>query len=215
MSGERLDVLRRMVENRPDDPRLHFGLAVELLNSGNTREGAAALRRYLDLSEDEYMDVIRRKTAVLMESACHVGALVAKGASAEVDALKRYGHRIGMAFQMADDLLDYTSDTTGLGKPVGADLREGKLTLPVIAALQAADPEERKRMAAIIQNPAFTLEDFEALKTMLERHGGLAYTRDKARAHVRTAKEALGFFTPSPTTEILNDLADFTLQRRA
>ncbi len=169
----------------------------------------------LALTEGEYREVIRRKTAVLFEGACRSAALLAGAPSDQTEALARYGANLGLAFQMADDLIDYTSDTAVLGKQAGADLREGKLTLPVIAALQAADPEDRRRMAAIIQNPDFTAEDFEALKAMLDRHGGLAYTRAKARAHVRTAKEALAFFTPSPTTEILNDLADFTLQRRA
>ena len=169
----------------------------------------------LALTESEYREVIWRKTAVLFEGACRAAALLAGAPPDQTEALARYGANLGLAFQMADDLIDYTSDTAALGKNAGADLREGKLTLPVIAALQAADAEDRARMAAIIQNPTFTPEDFEALKAMLDRHGGLAYTREKAREHVQTAKQALGFFTPSPTTGILDDLADFTLQRRA
>jgi len=89
------------------------------------------------------------------------------------------------------------------------------LTLPVIAALQAADEKDRARMVAIIENPSFTLEDFETLIKLLHRYDGLAYTRAKAREHVSLAKEALAHFEPSDTTGILNDLADFTLQRRA
>ena len=138
------------------------------------------------------------------------------GASPDrIEALSIYGANLGLAFQMADDLIDYTSDTKELGKKAGADLREGKLTLPVIAALQAADSQDRARMASIIRNPSFTTEDFEALKALLQHYGGLAYTREKAREHVRLAKEALLQFKPSETTGILHDLADFTLQRRA
>jgi octaprenyl-diphosphate synthase len=169
----------------------------------------------LSLSETEYRDVIWRKTAVLFEGACRSAALLAGASPDRIEALSTYGANLGLAFQMADDLIDYTSDTKELGKKAGADLREGKLTLPVIAALQAADRQDRARMASIIRNPSFTTEDFEALKALLQHYGGLAYTREKAREHVRLAKEALLKFKPSETTGILHDLADFTLQRRA
>ena len=169
----------------------------------------------LSLSETEYREVIWRKTAVLFEGACRSAALLAGASPDRIAALSTYGANLGLAFQMADDLIDYTSDTKDLGKKAGADLREGKLTLPVIAALQAADSQDRARMASIIRNPSFTTEDFEALRALLQHYGGLAYTREKAREHVRLAKEALLKFKPSETTGILHDLADFTLQRRA
>jgi len=169
----------------------------------------------LSLSETEYRDVIWRKTAVLFEGACRSAALLAGASPDRIEALSTYGANLGLAFQMADDLIDYTSDTKALGKKAGADLREGKLTLPVIAALQAAGSHDRERMATIIRNPSFTIDDFEMLKQLLEQYGGLEYTRDKAREHVQIAKDALSQFQPSETTGILNDLADFTLQRRA
>ena len=169
----------------------------------------------LSLSETEYREVIWRKTAVLFEGACRSAALLAGASPDRIEALATYGANLGLAFQMADDLIDYTSDTQELGKKAGADLREGKLTLPVIAALQAAGNQDRERMATIIRNPSFTVDDFERLKRLLHQYGGLDYTRDKARAHVQIAKDALLQFQPSETTGILNDLADFTLQRRA
>jgi len=169
----------------------------------------------LSLSEEEYREVIWRKTAVLFEGACRSAALLAGAPEDRTDALSRYGANLGIAFQMADDLIDYTSDTSALGKKAGADLREGKLTLPVIAALAAANGKGRERMAAIIANPEFTLAEFEELKGLLQHYGGLAYTRRKAREHVQIAKDALGHFSSSATTALLNDLADFTLQRRA
>ncbi len=116
---------------------------------------------------------------------------------------------------MADDLLDYTVDSVKLGKLVGADLREGKLTLPVIAALAAAPAADRRRMQAIILDPDFSLEDFEILKTDLNHYGGLAYTRQCAASHVARAKAALDAFAPSPTIDILMDIADYTLSRKA
>lgn len=172
-------------------------------------------RGRLDLSEDEYMEVIRRKTAVLMEGACHVGALVAGGDQTETDTLKRYGHRIGMAFQMADDLLDYTSDTAGLGKPVGADLREGKLTLPVIVALKAASAEDHRWMTNIIQSGSFTESDFHAFSQLLEKYDGIAQTREKAAEYVSNAKSCLEKFPPSPHKTLLELFATYALFRKA
>jgi octaprenyl-diphosphate synthase len=169
----------------------------------------------LSLNEEEYREVIWRKTAVLFEGACRSAALLADASGEQIEALSRYGANLGIAFQMADDLIDYTSDTQALGKKAGADLREGKLTLPVIAALDAAAGKDRERMGAIIANPQFTLTEFEELKGLLEQYGGMEYTRRKAGEHVQMAKEALAHFKPSETTAILNDLADFTLQRRA
>jgi octaprenyl-diphosphate synthase len=169
----------------------------------------------LALSETEYREVIWRKTAVLFEGACRSAALLAGAPKKRVEALAAYGANLGLAFQMADDLIDYTSDTGALGKKAGADLREGKLTLPVIAALQAADRRDRERMTAIIRNASFTIEDFETLKRLLHQYGGLSYTEAKAQEHIALAKEALQLFDPSETADILNDLADFTLQRQA
>ena len=101
----------------------------------------------IDLSEEEYNEIIRRKTAALIQGACRSGALIANARKTEETALSTFGFHIGLAFQMTDDLLDYVSDTRLLGKAVGADLREGKLTLPVIHALENANEADRSWMA--------------------------------------------------------------------
>ena len=167
------------------------------------------------LTEGEYREVIWRKTAVLFEGTCRAAAYLADAPASQVEAVATYGANLGLAFQMADDLIDYTSDTAVLGKKAGADLREGKLTLPVIAALSAAPVADRERMQAIIVNPDFSLDDFETLKTDLNHHGGLAYTRQCAELHVARAKAALEVFPSSPTIDILRDIADYTLSRKA
>ena len=167
------------------------------------------------LTESEYREVIWRKTAVLFEGTCRAAAYMADAPQTQVEAVSAYGANLGLAFQMADDLIDYTSDTAVLGKKAGADLREGKLTLPVIAALAAAPAADRRRMQAIILNPDFSLDEFETLKTDLNHHGGLAYTRQCAESHVARAKAALDAFDPSPTIDILRDIADYTLSRKA
>jgi len=118
----------------------------------------------LTLSEAEYMEIIRCKTAVLIQGASRVGALIADAGEAEESALSAYGFNLGIAFQMADDLLDYTSDSGTLGKNVGADLKEGKLTLPVIHSLKVADPRDRNEMEEIIKTEIFL---FGILKDLL------------------------------------------------
>jgi octaprenyl-diphosphate synthase len=167
------------------------------------------------LTEEEYRKIIWRKTAVLFEGTCQAAAYLAEAPEQQIKAIAAYGAHLGLAFQMADDLIDYTSDTAVLGKKAGADLREGKLTLPVIAALAAAPDDERQRMQEIIVNPDFSIEEFEILKTSLNHHGGLAYTRQCAEGHVAQAKAALEVFAPSQTVDILRAIADYTLDRRA
>lgn len=169
----------------------------------------------VSLTEDQYLEVIRCKTAVLFQGACRTGALVAGAQNARVQALADYGYHLGMAFQMADDLLDYTQDLSSMGKHAGADLREGKLTLPMIHALSRAPEMDRKQMLAVLGNTEFSGTEFAALVDMLKRHGGIAYTREKAVAHIQTAKGTLDPFASSPTRQILMDIADYALIRKA
>jgi len=131
------------------------------------------------------------------------------------DALSRYGDHLGLVFQIADDILDYTADSRELGKTVGADLKEGKLTLPVIHTLREATPEDRARLEAIITNADFTQSDFRQLLELMDTYGGIAYAQNVATEHVRAAKEQLRRFEPSRTREILEMMADYALNRRA
>ena len=119
-----------------------------------------------------------------------------------------------MAFQIVDDLLDYSESTAAIGKRVGADLREGKLTLPVIYALQQAGPVERKKMEQIIADEHFSVEAFEILKGMLRQYGGIAYTENLATEHITKAKSALNIFDASETLDILMDIADYAVSRK-
>ncbi len=168
----------------------------------------------LDLSQAEYLDIIRSKTAVLFQGACRISAILA-GASPEKESLlASYGYHLGMAFQMVDDLLDYTFDANILGKNVGADLREGKLTLPVIKALTEATLDDRVLMQKIILNSDFTKKEFIWLADKIEAYGGIQYTRDTASNHITNARQALEAFPSSPTKEILNDIAEYALERK-
>jgi len=168
----------------------------------------------LDLTEAEYLKVIQAKTAVLFQGACRASALIAGASPNEVRALANYGYNLGLAFQMADDLLDYTTDSTALGKEVGADLKEGKVTLPVIYALKMADAETRRQMETIIINQNYNTEDFEMLRLCLKKYKGIEYTKDQAAQYAADAKNALAIFEPSSTKQILIDVADYALLRK-
>jgi len=167
----------------------------------------------LDLTEAEYMEIIKRKTAVLFQGTCRSGALIADVSLQKETALSDYGFNLGIAFQMVDDLLDYTLDTVTLGKEVGADLKEGKLTLPVIYSLKSADEKDRTRMENIIKNKNFSVNDFKTLIRMIDKYGGRSYTQTLATEYVQNAKEALVVFEDSKPKEILLMIADYTLSR--
>jgi octaprenyl-diphosphate synthase len=168
----------------------------------------------INLEEEEYLEVIRRKTAMLFEAACRVSAIISDAPPASEKALADFGYNLGIAFQMADDLFDYTLTTSDFGKEVGADLREGKLTLPVISALRNATPDDKELMIKIIKDQNFSVEDFKTLIELLEKHGGLAYTQKVAAAYIDKAKQALSIFESSQTRDIMLDIADYALARR-
>lgn len=183
----------------------------EMMSQGEIRQ--LDHKDNLDLTEEIYLDVIQCKTAVLFQGACRVGALIAKASQTKAKNLADYGYHLGMAFQMADDLLDYTTDTAALGKKVGADLREGKLTLPVIHALSGADHDDRQWMAALIRRHDFSPTEFKRLIDLLTAYGGIEYTLRSAVAHIHKAKSALAAFESAPAGETLGDIADYALTR--
>jgi octaprenyl-diphosphate synthase len=168
----------------------------------------------VSLTEDEYLEVIRRKTAVLFQAACTISAVISDAPKEKEKALSDFGYNLGIAFQMVDDLFDYLMDTADLGKQVGADLREGKLTLPVIYTLKQANPADREQMVEIIGNNDFSVEEFQILIALMKKYGGIAYTQKKAAARVDKAKEALSVFEPSTIKDSLFDIADYVVARR-
>jgi octaprenyl-diphosphate synthase len=196
---------------RPEIIKIMAGIT-EDMSQGEIHQ--LLMKGKIDLSETEYNEIIRRKTAALIQGACRSGALIAGASEEEESALSRYGLSLGIAFQMADDLLDYTSDTRVLGKAVGTDLREGKLTLPLIYSLKRADSSDRAWMEEIITGLEFSNDDFVRLIRLLERYGGLAYTERMASEHVAKAKESISRFQPSETRSILMDVADYAMARK-
>lgn len=168
----------------------------------------------VDLSEEEYLNIIEKKTAVLIQGACRSGAILARAGKEKQDALGRYGFHLGMAFQMADDLLDYTATAKDLGKNPGADLREGKLTLPLIHSLANASPEDRAWMTDAITATAFDPDQFDRLKEKLIAYKGIDYTWKKARDHVTRATACLECFEDGPSKKLLGLIAAYSIERK-
>lgn len=164
------------------------------------------------ITEEDYLTIISAKTGVLISAACRLGAIVA-GASAErEEAIAHFGLKAGMAFQMADDILDYMADEGALGKKLGTDLSEGKITLPLILLLKAANQSERAEVGRMIENGI----EGDGLKRMLElfdRYKVLEDASKKAKHLVEEAKEALSIFPPSQQREALFELAEYALAR--
>jgi len=163
------------------------------------------------LTEDAYFEVIRRKTAKLFEAAGRLGAVLGGASASLEESLAAYGMHLGTAFQIMDDVLDYSGDVAAIGKNVGDDLAEGKMTLPLIRALALAGNED----AALIRHAVGGggLTDFRPVVDALERTGALQYARERALASSRAAAAALAGLAPSPAAASLLQLATFAADR--
>ncbi len=166
----------------------------------------------LAFTEDDYERLIKSKTAALFVAACSVGALC--GAEAHHDALARYGERLGMAFQVADDLLDYTETAEMTGKPSGLDLREHKVTLPLIAALRHMSPAARGRVEALFATPQPDEDAVNEVINMVRESGGLEYARRRADQFAQESEEALASVPDSPARAVLLDAIGYAVDRR-
>ena len=166
-----------------------------------------------DTVEDDYLEVIRAKTAKLFAAAAEIGAVVAERPEAEHTALEDFGHNIGMAFQLIDDVLDYSARQTTLGKTVGDDFREGKITLPVILAFAAADEEERGFWRRTLEDMEQKKGDFRRAITLVEKSGALHASTDRARQYGSKALESLDCFPDGPDKEALREAVNFAVNR--
>jgi octaprenyl-diphosphate synthase len=166
----------------------------------------------LQFTEDDYALLIECKTASLLSAACELGALY--GDVSLREPLARYGYHLGMAFQVVDDLLDYTSDETALGKPAALDLREHKVTLPLIAALPALAPGERARVDELFDNPEPDDASIAAVVALVQRHGGLDYAKARALDYAQRAADALEGLPEGPALQALRDGIVYAVERR-
>jgi octaprenyl-diphosphate synthase len=167
----------------------------------------------LSTNESQYFDVIRGKTAALFSAACEVGAVVAERPAAEAEALVAYGTNIGMAFQLVDDALDYAADQATLGKTVGDDFREGKITLPVLVAYANGSETERGFWRRTIEDSEQTDPDLDHAMGLIASHDAIGATLRRATEFAEAAKAALLVFPASAYRESLEAVADYTVSR--
>ena len=167
----------------------------------------------LRTTQDVYLRVVRGKTAALFAAATEVGGVVAAAPEAQVKALHVYGDALGVAFQIVDDLLDYSGASATIGKNVGDDFRERKLTMPVIRAVAKADGAERAFWVRVIEKGNQSPGDLEMALDLLSRHGALEETRAEAVLWASRAKAALEELPPHEVRDMLHDLADYVVAR--
>jgi octaprenyl-diphosphate synthase len=165
------------------------------------------------ISEEEHFDIIRRKTAYLFGGCAQIGGVLGGVSKDREQALREYGFNLGIAFQLVDDLLDFTADEEVLGKPIGGDLREGKVTLPIIYLLQRAGDEADAIVRRVVAERAVTPEDWREIRRLLVEHRAVDAAFEKATEFAERAKEQLEAFPASLERDALMALPDFVLSR--
>jgi octaprenyl-diphosphate synthase len=166
-----------------------------------------------ETSEQAYLDVIQYKTAALFAAACRIGAVIAARPKVEEEALESYGLNLGIAFQLIDDVLDYSARQAELGKTIGDDFREGKITLPVILAFRRGDETERAFWRRAVEDLDQRDEDLARAIALLDRHGALRDTIARAGHYGAIARDALGIFPDGAEKRALLESIDFAIMR--
>jgi len=166
-----------------------------------------------ETSEEAYLEVIKAKTAELFAAACRIGAVVADRPATEEDALRSYGLNLGIAFQLVDDVLDYSAVQARLGKSIGDDFREGKITLPVVLAFRRGDDDERAFWRRCMEQMVQEDGDLERAIGLMTKHNALRDSIERARHYGAVARDALGLFPASVEKRALLDVIDFVVDR--
>lgn len=199
LSHDSLDVVRLLCEVTL---RMIEGELYQLTKNGD-----------VDITEEQHFDIIRRKTAYLFGGCAEIGGRLGQVPEEQAEALREYGFNLGVAFQVIDDLLDYTATESELGKPIGSDLREGKVTLPVIYLLQRDGKAASDLVRHIVDTGAATSDEWRELSLLIAQHRVIDSAYEKARESAEAAQRHLKLFPPSPEREALLALPDYVLAR--
>ena len=167
----------------------------------------------IDVSEADYMELVDRKTASLFSACARLGATAAGADEAAESKLADFAWNLGMAFQLVDDILDFTSNEKVLGKPSGNDLREGKVTLPMIYALQTASADEKRVVETVLSEGSYERVPFARILQMLERHGSVARVYERAQAFTEKSRGILSSFAESSAQRALTAIVDLVTER--
>ncbi len=178
------------------------GEVMQLLTTNNTETG-----------ENAYLDVIKAKTAQLFAAACRIGAVVSERPTVEENALESFGLNLGIAFQLIDDVLDYSAKQATLGKTVGDDFMEGKVSLPVVLAFRRGNEEERIFWRRVLEDMDQSEGDLKHAIKLMNKHNALSDTVERARHYGAIARDSLGIFSETPEQQALLGLIDFCIDR--
>lgn len=191
-----------------------FSDTVAMVCEGTILEIMTAGR--IDLTVETYYEKIKHKTACLIAACSKGGAIVSEASPEEIDALNDYGMNLGIAFQIIDDILDYTQDQTVIGKPAGNDLRQGMVTLPLIYALQD-QPQNglSQQVQPLLNRAAHTEEEILAVVARITQGNGISLAQADAQTYAQKAREALYHFPPSKNRDVLDELIDFVVKRES
>jgi octaprenyl-diphosphate synthase len=165
------------------------------------------------ITEAEHLEIVRRKTAYMFSTCAEVGGIVARSGREEREALARYGLTVGIAFQLIDDVLDFVSTEAKLGKPVANDLREGKLTLPLIYLMEVGDKQHRQMIETVMGERGFDTVSRESIVELIHEHGTLARALSEARRYAAEAVDSLSIFPPSEYRNALLSVPKFIVER--
>jgi octaprenyl-diphosphate synthase len=166
------------------------------------------------LSEENYLSIIAHKTAILISAATKIGAILGNVSEEKKKALYSFGMDLGIAFQLIDDNLDYTSKQEEFGKKIGIDLQEGKITLPLIFTLSRCTPQQRALIQKILESDPITEEAFFDVVSIIEQYQGIQYTQRRAKDYIEKAKRHLDLFPNNSERKALHVMADYILERR-
>lgn len=198
------------IDNDDFDLLKIISVAVREMSEGELLQIDKARR--LDITEDIYFEIIRKKTAILIAACCAMGAKSVHASDEEVERLRLFGELIGMAFQIKDDLFDYGNEA--IGKPTGIDIKEKKMTLPLIYALNQANPKEKKWLMNSVKNHNTDKERVKEIITFVKEKGGLEYAVKAMKDYQKKALEVLDFYPDSQYKESLLLMVDYVIDRK-
>jgi len=198
--------------------RLHNQRVMDVLSETTTAMSEGEVLQLMqvqnpDMTEADYFRIVECKTGVLIAAACRLGAIISKAPLSQEDALAAYGRKLGLAFQVTDDTLDYAADQAQLGKELGKDLAEGKVTLPLLYLLRRADPDEQAAIRSILSADAMSDDDLSYTLKLMKNYDAVDEALRYAQTLSDEAKAALAVFPDTPPRQALMALADYVVQR--
>jgi len=168
----------------------------------------------VNLTEEDYLTIIEKKTAVLLSAACAAGAMLGLATPEKIDALKQFGDKIGKAFQITDDTLDYMAQEHEFGKAIGKDMEEGKMTLPLIYTLKQCSGEEREKAKLLMASKEINVNTIEFIFSLIQKYNGVNYSLQCAAEYISEARSQLNIFCDCPEKDQLKAVAKYVLARR-